>query len=108
MRCFSAKTNKDLGAGHTNSSLDQLETCKNVNTPNGICFLYVIAEGKIFKGGRKIMNRIAYSVIPVFNDLRYNGIPGIMINNRFPSNSYSKMRGAGPHITNFGITIFQV
>ena len=31
-----------------------------------------------------------------FNDLRYNDIPGITINIRLPSKSYSKMYGAEP------------
>ena len=36
------------------------------------------------------------TVKPRFNDLRYNDIPGITINNRLPSKSYSKMYGAEP------------
>ena len=36
------------------------------------------------------------TVEPRFNDLRYNDIPGITINNRLPSKSYSKMYGAEP------------
>ena len=31
-----------------------------------------------------------------FNDLRFNDIPGITINIRFPGKSYSKMYGAEP------------
>ena len=31
-----------------------------------------------------------------FNDLRYNDIPGLTINIRLPSKSYSKMYGAEP------------
>ena len=38
----------------------------------------------------------SYTVEPRFNDLRYNDIPGITINNRLPSKSYSKMYGAEP------------
>ena len=33
---------------------------------------------------------------PRFNDLRYNDTPGITINIRLPSKSYSKMYGAEP------------
>ena len=35
-------------------------------------------------------------VEPRFNDLRYNDIPGITINIRSPSKSYSKMYGGEP------------
>ena len=35
-------------------------------------------------------------VEPWFNDLRYNDIPGITINIRFLSKSYSKLYGAEP------------
>ena len=33
---------------------------------------------------------------PQFDDLRFNDIPGITINIRFPGKSYSKMYGAEP------------
>ena len=36
------------------------------------------------------------TVEPQFNDLRYNDIPGITINIRLPSKSYSKMYRAEP------------
>ena len=36
------------------------------------------------------------TVEPQFNDLRYNNIPGITINNHLPSKSYSKTYGAEP------------
>ena len=36
------------------------------------------------------------TVEPQFNDFRYNDIPGITINIRLPSKSYSKMYGAEP------------
>ena len=39
---------------------------------------------------------IYFSVKPRFNDLQYNDIPGIMINIRLPSKSYSKMYGTEP------------
>ena len=42
------------------------------------------------------------------NDLRFNDIPGRTINSRLPSKSYSKMYGAEPGLTIFGLTIFPV
>ena len=41
-------------------------------------------------------NTNVITVEPRFNDLRYNNIPGITINIRLPSKSYSKMCGAEP------------
>ena len=38
------------------------------------------------------------TVEPRFNDLRFNDIPGITINIRFPDKSYSKMYGAEPKL----------
>ena len=38
---------------------------------------------------------------PRFNDLRYNDIPGLTINIRLPSKSYSKMYGALPQNPGF-------
>ena len=38
---------------------------------------------------------------PRFNDLRFNGIPDITINIRFPCKSYSKMYGAQPQFNDF-------
>ena len=46
------------------------------------------------------------TVEPQYNDLSYNDIPGITINIHLPSKGYSKMYGAEPGITIFGITIF--
>ena len=43
---------------------------------------------------------------PQFNDLRYNDIPGITINIRLPSKSYSKMYGAEPRYNDIpGLTM---
>ena len=42
-----------------------------------------------------------YGVEPRCNDLRYNDIPSITINNRLPSKSYSKMYGAEPRYNDF-------
>ena len=39
---------------------------------------------------------IACTAEPRFNDLRFNDIPGVTINIRFPGKSYSKMYGAEP------------
>ena len=48
------------------------------------------------------------TVEPRFNDLRYNDIPSITIHICLPSKRYSKMYGAEPNITTFGIMIFPV
>ena len=45
---------------------------------------------------QKYLSKFATTVEPRFNDLRYNDIPGITINLRLPSKSYSKMYGAEP------------
>ena len=43
---------------------------------------------------------------PRFNDLRYNDIPGVTINIRLPSKSYSKMYGAEPRYNDIpGLTM---
>ncbi len=39
-------------------------------------------------------DRVSNTVESRFNDLRFNDIPGITINIRFPGKSYSKMYGA--------------
>ena len=44
----------------------------------------------------KLLDTIVNTVEPRFNDLRYNDILGITINNRLPSKSYSKMYGVEP------------
>ena len=43
---------------------------------------------------------------PQFNDLRYDDIPGIMINIRLPSKSYNKMYGTEPRYNDIpGLTM---
>ena len=42
------------------------------------------------------------------NDLRFNDIPGITINIRFPGKSCSESMGQNPGLTIFGLTIFPV
>ena len=48
--------------------------------------------------GREFQQYCCYqtTVEPRFNDFRYNDIPGITINIRLPSKSYSKIYGAEP------------
>ena len=61
------------------------------------------------EGGRDSAQYLMGTVEPRFNDLRFNDIPGITINIRFPGKSYSKMYGAAdPSLTIFGLTIFAV
>ena len=49
---------------------------------------------------------ITSTVEPRFKDLRYNDIPGITINIRLPSKSYSKMYGAEPRYNDIpGLTM---
>ena len=102
----------------------QINVCKFNIRGSALCNNSFLGEGRRGEGGGGsgnllcIYSRWKYSVFvlrttvdhqntvePRFNDLRSNDIPGITINIRYSGKSYSKMYGAEPRLTIFGLTM---